>query len=135
MMKERGTYLVPTLMAGEYVAGARRPRQYPPEIAAKARAALAARSDAFKRALAAGVRIAFGTDSAVSPHGRNAAGVRAARQERHDAGGGASDDRRVGVPARPRADDRATSAGLQADIVAVPGDPSRTSRPPSASGS
>lgn len=72
MMKERGTFLVPTLMAGEYVAGKASDRQYPPEIAAKARAAVAARSGAFKRALDAGVKIAFGTDSAVSPHGRNA---------------------------------------------------------------
>jgi imidazolonepropionase-like amidohydrolase len=72
MMKERGTFLVPTLMAGEYVAGKASDRQYPPEIAAKARAAVAARSAAFKRALQAGVKIAFGTDSAVSPHGRNA---------------------------------------------------------------
>lgn len=45
--------------------------RYPPQIAAKARAAAAASSDAFKRALRIGVPIAFGTDSDVSPHGRN----------------------------------------------------------------
>ena len=39
MMKEKGTYLVPTLMAGEYAGGRRATRQYPPEIAAKAKAA------------------------------------------------------------------------------------------------
>src|SRR5450759_4058876 len=72
MMKERGTYLVPTLMAGDYVAGKAAVRHYPPEITAKANAAVAARSAAFKRALDAGVKIAFGTDSAVSPHGLNA---------------------------------------------------------------
>ena len=72
MMKQKGTYLVPTLMAGEYAGGRRATRQYPSEIAAKAKAALEARSASFKRALALGVRIAFGTDSAVSPHGRNA---------------------------------------------------------------
>jgi imidazolonepropionase-like amidohydrolase len=72
MMKERGTYFVPTLMAGEYVAGQAVARHYPPEIAAKAKAALTARSAAFQRALKAGVKIAFGTDSAVSPHGLNA---------------------------------------------------------------
>ena len=72
MMKEKGTSLVPTLMAGEYVAGRATVRHYPPEIAAKAAAALAARSAAFKRALDAGVKIAFGTDSGVSPHGLNA---------------------------------------------------------------
>jgi imidazolonepropionase-like amidohydrolase len=72
MMKERGTYFVPTLMAGEYVAGKASARHYPPEIAAKAQAAVAARSATFRRALQMGVKIAFGTDSAVSPHGLNA---------------------------------------------------------------
>jgi imidazolonepropionase-like amidohydrolase len=72
LMKEKGTYLVPTLMAGEYAGGRKARRQYPPEIAQKAAQALAARSQAFKRAVAAGVKIAFGTDSGVSPHGRNA---------------------------------------------------------------
>jgi len=72
MMKEKGTYLVPTLMAGEYAGGRKATRKYPSEIASKASQALDARSTAFKRALAAGVRIAFGTDSGVSPHGRNA---------------------------------------------------------------
>jgi imidazolonepropionase-like amidohydrolase len=72
MMKERGTYLVPTLLAGEYVAGKAAERHYPPEIAAKAQAAVAARSAMFRRALQIGVKVAFGTDSAVSPHGRNA---------------------------------------------------------------
>jgi imidazolonepropionase-like amidohydrolase len=72
LMKERGTYLVPTLLAGEYVAGKAVERHYPPEIAAKAKAAVTARSATFRRALALGVKVAFGTDSAVSPHGRNA---------------------------------------------------------------
>ena len=71
-MKERGTYLVPTLMAGEYAGGRKATRKYPPEIAAKALQALDGRSSAFKRAAGAGVKIAFGTDSGVSPHGRNA---------------------------------------------------------------
>ncbi len=72
MMVAKGTYLVPTLMAGEYAGGRKATRQYPPEIAAKAKAALEARSASFKKALAMGVKIAFGTDSGVSPHGRNA---------------------------------------------------------------
>src|SRR6202158_5817628 len=72
MMKERGTYLVPTLVAGEYASGRVVPRHYPPEIAAKADAAVAQRSTMFRNALKVGVKIAFGTDSAVSPHGLNA---------------------------------------------------------------
>jgi imidazolonepropionase-like amidohydrolase len=55
MMKQRGTYLVPTLLAGEYVAGKAAVRQYPPEIAEKARAAVAARSATFRKALQMGV--------------------------------------------------------------------------------
>jgi imidazolonepropionase-like amidohydrolase len=72
MMRQKGTYLVPTLMAGEYAGGRKATRQYPPEIAAKAKAAVEGRSETFKRALALGVKVAFGTDSGVSPHGRNA---------------------------------------------------------------
>jgi imidazolonepropionase-like amidohydrolase len=72
MMKERGTYLVPTLLAGEYVSGKAVARQYPPEIAEKARQAVAARSEMFRNALRKGVKIAFGTDASVSPHGTNA---------------------------------------------------------------
>jgi imidazolonepropionase-like amidohydrolase len=70
LMKEKGTYLVPTLLAGAWTGG--RFDKFPPEIAAKAKAALAARSTMFRAAVRLGVRIAFGTDSAVSPHGINA---------------------------------------------------------------
>jgi imidazolonepropionase-like amidohydrolase len=69
-MRQKGVYLVPTLLAGEWTGG--KAEKFPPEIAAKARAALAARSTMFRNALRAGVKIAFGTDSGVSPHGLNA---------------------------------------------------------------
>jgi imidazolonepropionase-like amidohydrolase len=72
MMKERGTYLVPTLLAGEYVTGRATARHYPAAIQAKANAAIAVRAVMFKKALKTGVKIAFGTDSSVSPHGINA---------------------------------------------------------------
>src|SRR5438105_5269038 len=69
MMKAHGTYLVPTLLAGDWVM--RSIDKFPPPIAAKGRAAVAARSAMFRAALKTGVKIAFGTDSAVSPHGMN----------------------------------------------------------------
>ena len=69
-MKAKGIYLVPTLLAGETV-GTKAAR-FPPSIAVKAQAAFAARTEMFKNAVKSGVRIAFGTDSAVSPHGQNA---------------------------------------------------------------
>jgi imidazolonepropionase-like amidohydrolase len=72
MMKERGTYLVPTLMAVESVSGKTGQREFPPEIAAKGKAAYAAHGAMMKKAIAIGVKIAFGTDSGVTEHGRNA---------------------------------------------------------------
>jgi imidazolonepropionase-like amidohydrolase len=69
LMKQKGVFLVPTLLAGETVG--HNADRFPPVIAAKARASLAARSDMFRNALKIGVPIAFGTDSAVSRHGMN----------------------------------------------------------------
>ncbi|MFL6196021.1 MAG: amidohydrolase family protein [Thermoanaerobaculia bacterium] len=126
MMKEHGTYLVPTLLAGEYTSGKAVARHYPPEIAAKAKAAVSARSATFKRALQLGVKIAFGTDSAVSPHGINAqefgllvglgmapaAALRAATSSAADLLGLA---KTLGT----------LEAGKAADVIAVPGDPTR----------
>jgi len=70
LMKSKGTYLAPTLMAVEFIMG--KIDTYPPAIQAKARAAAAARSDMFRNAVKLGVKIAFGTDAAVFPHGQNA---------------------------------------------------------------
>jgi len=122
MMKERGTWFVPTLMAGEYAGGRKSTRTYPPEIAAKAQAALAARSTAFRNALRMGVKIAFGTDSAVSPHGRNAEefallvehGMTPAAALRTSVAGATL----LGVEKRTGT----LEAGKDADVVAVPGD-------------
>lgn len=70
LMKTKGTYLTPTLLASEYIMG--KIDAYPPALQAKARAATAARSDMFRNALKIGVKISFGTDAAVFPHGQNA---------------------------------------------------------------
>lgn len=70
LMKQKGTYLTPTLMASEYIMG--KLSQYPPALQAKAKAATAARSEMFRDALRIGVKISFGTDAAVFPHGQNA---------------------------------------------------------------
>ena len=73
MMKERGTYLVPTLIAGDSLREKIEKGQYlPPAIVAKTKAALSARSQMFQHALAKGVKIGFGTDAGVYAHGRNA---------------------------------------------------------------
>lgn len=69
-MKDKGVYLVPTLFAGEWVG--EKADHYPPAIAAKARAAAAQSQQMFQHAVAIGVKVAFGTDAAVEPHGLGA---------------------------------------------------------------
>src|ERR1700693_3810872 len=70
LMKNKGTYLTPTLMATEWIMG--KIDNYPPALQAKAKAAAAARSNMFRNAVKMGVKISFGTDAAVYPHGQNA---------------------------------------------------------------
>ncbi len=70
LMKAKGTYLVPTLEATEYIMG--KIGAYPAQIQEKAKAAAAARSEMFRNAVQLGVKIAFGTDAGVFPHGENA---------------------------------------------------------------
>ena len=70
LMKNKGTYLTPTLMATEWIMG--KIDNYPPALQAKAKAAAAARTEMFRNAVKMGVKISFGTDAAVYPHGQNA---------------------------------------------------------------
>ena len=122
LMKSKGTFLVPTCLAGVWT-GAKLER-FPPEVAAKAKAAFEAHDDMFRRALKTGVKIAFGTDSAVSPHGMNARefglmvdlGMSPAAALRT---AGPSAAELLGLTDRIGTLEK----GKQADIVAVPGDP------------
>ena len=70
LMKSKDVYLVPTRMAVYWTD--KNADTYPPNIAAKARAAAAAHGNMFKSAMRIGVPIAFGTDAGVFPHGMNA---------------------------------------------------------------
>jgi imidazolonepropionase-like amidohydrolase len=74
LFKQRGAYLVPTLMAGDFVAReAAKPTTYlTPAQKAKALEAGPKMLDMARRAHAGGVKIAFGTDTGVSAHGQNA---------------------------------------------------------------
>lgn len=67
LMKQHGTYLVPTLETRECVGS-----NYPPEFVAKASQLLSAQLANFRKAVAAGVKIGFGTDIGVCAFGRNA---------------------------------------------------------------
>jgi imidazolonepropionase-like amidohydrolase len=68
LMKRRGTYLVPTA----YLLGTFHFDSMPPPIAAKARQVIPLAQESHRRAIRAGVKIAFGTDAGVYPHGDNA---------------------------------------------------------------
>ncbi len=72
LMKEKGTWFVPTLVAPQGVIDAADAGvPLPPFVVEKARAVIEIHRAAFRHAVQAGVRIAMGTDSGVTPHGRN----------------------------------------------------------------
>ena len=120
-MRDKGIYLVPTLLAAETVKT--RLDSLPASIATKARAAIASRDTLFRNALKSGVKIAFGTDSAVSAHGTNARefalmtslGMTPAAALRTTANSAAL----LGLESSLGT----LTAGKLADIVAVPGNP------------
>ncbi|MEO8174874.1 MAG: amidohydrolase family protein, partial [Sediminibacterium sp.] len=72
LMKQRGTYLVPTITAGKSVAdSAKKPGYYPDMVTPKAIAIGSKIQATFAKAYKAGVPIAFGTDAGVYAHGKN----------------------------------------------------------------
>ena len=125
LMVEHGTWYVPTIIAGDFAARQSKvPGYYPAQVAAKAAAIGPLIQATAGRAYKAHVKIAFGTDAAVYPHGQNAhefelmvgagmppmftlqaATINAAQLLRHDKDLGS------------------VSAGKIADVVAVPGNP------------
>ena len=73
LMKQKGAYWVPTLLAGQWVAEKANEAGYFPEIVRPKAAAIGPEiREAFTKWHASGVKIAFGTDTGVSPHGQNA---------------------------------------------------------------
>jgi imidazolonepropionase-like amidohydrolase len=124
LMKNKGTYLVPTLMATEYIMG--KIGNYPAVLQAKAKAAGAARSEMFRNALKLGVKIGLGTDAAVFPHGENAKEFKLmvdlgmAPMDALRAGTGA-DAELLGISAKVGTLEK----GKLADVVAMPGDPTQ----------
>ncbi len=125
LMKEHGTYLVPTLSAGRFILEkAKIPGYLPAVVVPKALATGAAMTATFTRAYQAGVKIAFGTDQGVAPHGDNAkefiymveAGMPPMKAIQSATLEGA---RLLGV----EKDLGTVESGKFADLVAVPGDP------------
>ena len=125
LMVEHGTWYVPTIIAGDFVAQhAKIPGYYPPQVAAKAAAIGPLIMATAGRAYKAHVKIAFGTDAAVYPHGQNAhefelmvqAGMPPMFALQAATANGAQllkHEKDLGMVA----------AGKLADVVAVPGDP------------
>ena len=124
LMKERGTWYVPTITAGRFVADKAKIDGYFPEIVRPKAARIGAQiQDTAARAYKAGVKMAFGTDTGVCPHGDNAreflymveAGIPATYALQaatiHAASVLGVDDQGV------------IEVGKRGDIVAMPGDP------------
>jgi imidazolonepropionase-like amidohydrolase len=122
MMKKKGIFLTPTLMASEWVMD--KIDNYPPALQAKAKAATAARSEMFRNAVKKGVRISFGTDAAVFPHGQNAKEFKLMvdlGMSPIDAlkSATANDAELLGIAQKVGTLEK----GKLADVIAVPGDP------------
>ena len=126
LMRRDGVYLVPTLMAGDFVARiASGPDNFfTPAQTAKALEAGPLMLDMARRAHDGGVRIAFGTDSGVSAHGDNAGEfallVRAGLTPLE-----AIQTATVNAAAHLQISDQAgrIAVGMPADLIAVSGDP------------
>jgi imidazolonepropionase-like amidohydrolase len=122
LMKEKGVYLVPTLFAGFWVG--EKADHFPPPIAVKARAAAAAMQAMFQRAAKIGVKVAFGTDSAVEPHGLDAREFALMVKNGYTPAQALLSATKEGADLLGLADRIGTiEAGKLADLVAVPGDP------------
>ncbi len=125
MMKAKGTYLVPTQTAIQGLRERLQKNALPPPVIPKAKAAMQQSAIMLKRAVAKGVKIALGTDSAVYPHGRNAEEfsylVQAGMKPLDALKAGTSVDAELlGLK-----DVGTLEAGKIADIIAVPGDPTK----------
>jgi imidazolonepropionase-like amidohydrolase len=72
MMAAAGTFLVADVYNGDYIAQTGRERGWRADVLAKNDQTANAQREGFTKCLAAGVRIAFGTDSGIYPHGLNA---------------------------------------------------------------
>ena len=124
LMKQRGTYLVADIYNDDYIIGEYTRLGYPAKIIEKERKVGRAQRENFQRAAKAGVKLAFGTDAGVYPHGWNAKqfakmvqfgltpmqAIQAATTNAADLLGWSD---RVG----------AIAPGMFADIIAVSGDP------------
>jgi imidazolonepropionase-like amidohydrolase len=124
LMKERGTYLVADIYNDDYIIAEYTRLGYPQKIIDKERMVGRLQRENFKKAVQAGVKIAFGTDAGVYPHGWNA------KQFAHMVRWGTTPLQAIQAATVNAADllgwaDRvgALEPGKYADVIAVQGDP------------
>jgi imidazolonepropionase-like amidohydrolase len=124
MMKERGTYLVADIYNDDYILAEFAKLGYPEKIIEKERMVGRTQRENFQKAAKAGVKLAFGTDAGVYPHGWNA------KQFAHMVKWGLTPMRAIQTATINAADllgwnDKVgvIAPGAFADIIAVDGDP------------
>jgi imidazolonepropionase-like amidohydrolase len=124
LMADAGTFLVADVYCGDYIAEVGRQQGWRADVLRKNDETTLAQRQGFTRCLQAGVRIAFGTDSGIYPHGLNA------RQFAYQVRCGQSTLEAVRSATLHAAellrwDDRVgrIQAGYLADMIAVPGNP------------
>ncbi|MBX6365184.1 MAG: amidohydrolase family protein [Gemmatimonadetes bacterium] len=126
LMKQHGTYLVADIYNDDYILAEYARLGYPQKIIEKEKLIGRTQRESFRKAVRAGVKIAFGTDAAVYPHGWNA------RQFAKMVEWGLTPMQAIQAATVNAADllgwsDRvgAVAPGLYADMIAVQGDPLR----------
>ncbi len=124
LMAAAGTFLVADIYSGDYIAEAGRQQGWREDVLRKNDETTLAQREGFTKCLQAGVRIAFGTDSGIYPHGLNA------RQFAYHVRCGQSPvdairSATLSAAELIRWDDRVgrIQAGYFADMMAVPGNP------------
>ena len=125
LMRVRGTWLVPTLVAPRGVLEAAAAGAAIPEsILDKARSVIDRHTDAIQHAIEAGVRVAMGTDSGVSPHGNNLRELELMHQLGMAPAAVLEATTRSAAQLMGVADQRGTiEPGKLADLVVIDGDP------------
>jgi len=124
LMAEAGTWLVADIYGGDHIAAYGREHGWKAEVLRKNDETTQTQREAFEKCVAAGVRIAYGTDSGIYPHGLNA------RQFAYQVRCGQSPldairSATVGAAELIRWDDRVgrIEPGYLADLIAVDGNP------------
>jgi imidazolonepropionase-like amidohydrolase len=119
LMKSRGTYLVPT----SHLVDAINLNALPPAIRAKAESVLPIARENLRKAIARGVKIGFGTDAAVYPHGDNAKELAVYTKLGMPAIDAVRTATTVAAEVLGVTDRGAIEPGLLADVIAIAGNP------------